>query len=679
MEKKDCDFKKSKIGLKGRILALVIPMIVCAIAATMIVTFARNQKVIVDRTLEIVEHSAQANANEIDTVLGGALRELYVYKLSMADGRMTKIQLSRMLKSTYQKSELYPNGLHYADSTGSWIDGSATKAADGYVPKDQAWFKEGTEHADKFEVGEPYLDKTTNEYVVSASANISDGSITKVLAADIPLTSLINYVKNVTFFHGKGGTLLINPHSESIIAASSMDETGEIKVSAKEQALYDKICKNSLLDTIDGATEVKSGTSIYYIAGTQLEGCDWKLISYVSRQDAVLNELGQSVLIVAFVALFIILIAVIVIDRFINHKTKQIKKVTRSIERITQGDFTEAMKITSYDETGVMTYSLQQFLHKMIEVLKNLKDMAVKLTDQSENSMDMSRDLAQSSASSHNAMEEMIHTLEQLSKSVEEIADGSSSLAIHVGDTNNRCKIANEVLIETVALSNEGSSEMEEVRVSMSEIRLIIDELGRAVEDVGGNMKSIRDMVNVIGDIADQTNLLSLNAAIEAARAGDAGKGFAVVAQEIGNLAESSSQSVVDIKEITDGISKLVVEMVKKMKTSIDSIKQCDDVVERTSTTFHHINNKIVDTKEEVTYIIGSVAELDTISQSLAAITEEQSASSEEMLATSEDILGHSEKVKTSAGIGEESASDLKQIVKELDTLLEFFKYEKQY
>ncbi len=670
------DFKKSKIGLKGRILSLVIPMIICAIAVTMIVTFARSQGIIVERTLEIVEHSAEANANEIDIVLGGALRELYVYKLSMSDGRMTKIQLSRMLKSTYQKSELYPNGLHYADSTGSWIDGSGVRLADGYVPTEQDWFKEGQTHTDKFEVGNPYLDANTNEYIVTASTNISDSTTTKVLAADIPLTSLINYVKGVTFFNGKGGTLLINANTQSIIAASTMNEAGEVKVDSKVQGLYDKICTADVLATIDGATQVKSGNSTYYIAGKQLEGCDWKLISYVSRDDAVLDDLKTSFLVVTLIALVIILVTAIIIDRFINHKTKQIKKVTQSIEHITNGDFTQSMTITSYDETGVMIYSLQKFLIEMRDVLKKLKNMASSLTDQSNNSMDMSRDLAQASASSHSAMEEMINTLEQLSNSVEEIAEGSTSLANNVGDTNNRCKKANEVLLETVALSSEGSTEMEEVSVSMHEIRQIIDELGNAVEDVGNNMKSIKDMVNVIGDIADQTNLLSLNAAIEAARAGDAGRGFAVVAQEIGTLAVNSSKSVVDIKEITDSISKLVFEMVRKMNKSIESIKECGVVVDRTSNTFQNINAKILDTKAEVVSVIGSVAELDNISQSLAAITQEQSASSEEMLATSEDILGHSERVKISAGNGEKSAEELMEIVKALESLLGFFKFE---
>ncbi|MDK2807759.1 MAG: hypothetical protein PWP24_493 [Clostridiales bacterium] len=675
MRKEGQEFRKSKIGLKGRILALVIPMIIGAIAATMFVTFANNQTIIVNRTLEIVEHSAKENANEIDTVLGGALRELYIYKLSMADGRMTKLQLSRMLKSTYQKSELYPNGLHYADNTGAWIDGSSTQAKEGYIPQEQKWFEEGITHKEQFEIGDPYQDPDTNEYIVTASTNISDNTTTKVLAADIPLTSLINYVKNISFFQGKGGTLLINLHDGSIIAASTMDENGVLSVKKEVQGVYDTICEKNFITALDGSTSVESQGNLYYVAGTKLDGCDWKMVSYVSRKDAVTDELLKSILVVALVALLILAIAAIIIDRFVNHKTKQIKRVTKSIEKITVGDFTQKLRITSADETGVMTHSLQQFIDQMILILEKLKGMASTLTSQSDLSRRMSGDLANASISSHTAMEEMIHSLEELRKSVWEVADGSTSLAGNVSNTNLRCKHASEVLMETVSLSNEGGCEMEEVRLSMQEIRQVIDELGKTVEAVGGNMKDIKDMVNVIGDIAEQTNLLSLNASIEAARAGEAGKGFAVVAQEIGNLAVNSSKSVVNIKAVTDGITKLVNEMINRMMVSMQAIKTCDEVVEKTSTTFQHINHKILDTKEEVAAIITSVGELDTISQSLAAITQEQSASSEEMLATSENIVEHSEQVMEHAKVGETSAQELLEIVQGLDELLQFFQY----
>lgn len=668
-------FKKSKLGMKGRIMVIVIPLIILAIGATTFFTFSRSKQVIMTRTLEIVEQSAAANANEIDKILGGALKQLYIYKLSILDGRMTKMQLSRMLKSTYQTSELYPNGLYYADSLGSWIDGSGWVPAPDYVAVQEEWFKEGMTHTDSFELGKPYIDEMAEQYVVTASVNISDATADKVLAADIPLNALTDYVKTVTFFDGKGGTLLITPDNESIIAASTMNDSGEIAVSKEIQKLYDKVCDKEFLNTMETAMKVKIAGKSYYLASQELEGCDWRLISYVSDEDAVQSELNSAFSAVAILAFIIILVSIVIIDIFIHHKIKQIKIVTKSIEDITNGDFTGSMKVKSHDETGVMTNSLQIFLVRMQGMLRVLKQMASQLTEQSHTSMSMSRELATASTSQHLAMEDMIHTLGQLNNSVEEVAEGSTSLAGNVSETNLRCKKANEVLIETVDFTNEGIKEMNELSVSMQKLQITILELGKAVQDVGENMKNIEQMVNVIGDISSQTNLLSLNASIEAARAGEAGKGFAVVAQEIGKLADNSSGSVSDIKQITDGISQLVSDMGLKMEASMASIQTYGSVVEKTSLTFNNINTRIIDTKEEVLSIIESVAELDTISQSLAAITEEQSASSEEMLSASEDVLEHSGKVKENAGAGEDAADKLLHIVKELDELMKFFKY----
>lgn len=671
------EFKKSNFGLKWRILTIVIPMMIIGILATVLVAFSYNRGVIIERTKDIVQYSAEGNANAIDKDIGGALKELYVYKLNMTDGRMTKIQLNRMLKNTYQKSELYPDGLYYADSNGSWIDGAGWQPGDDYVVTEQTWFKEGITHTGGFELGNPYVDANTGKMVVTASVNISENaSLTKVLAADIPLASLIEYVKGISFFGGAGGSVLINERDGSIIAATTMNENLEVVASDSVNKLYEKIGDAEFLENITEVTTVNAGGQSYYVYPQKLEGCDWMLVSYVSSYDAIDKQLNHTFLVVVLIALAIILFSGLVVDRFIAYKAKQITNVTESIEKITDGDFTESFVVKGSDETGVMTYSLGIFLTKMRDMLQKLNGMTTMLGKESENSMGMSSNLSKASADSYQSMKEMIRTLEQLSNSVEEIAESSTSLAINVNNTNERCKRANEVLMETVGLSEEGQNEMDEVGNSMNRIQEVIDVLNDAVENVGCNMKSIVDMVNVIGDISSQTNLLSLNASIEAARAGDAGRGFAVVAQEIGNLAENSSKSVVDIKNVTDSINTMVVQMVEKMEQSVTSIRECGEVVRRTQKTFGDINHKILDTKDEVLGIINEVVELDTVSQSLAAITQEQSASSEEMLATSENVLEHSEHVKHNAEDGAKTAEQLTEIVAELNELLSFFKYE---
>jgi len=668
-------FKKSKFSLKARILMIIIPVIIVTITFAMITTFLRNQEIIINRTCNVITNSTESSGCKIENSINGALKELEVYRLSITNAQMSEDQLTKVIKNTYQISDLYPNGLYYADRNGIWIAGNGWVPEEDYKPYEQMWFIEGVKNTTGIAMGQPYKDSETGEYVVTASANITSEDVTKVLAADIPLSSIIDYVKNISFIDGKGGFLLISSNKLTI-AATTMDETGAMDVDKTTKKLYSKMANTQFLESISKATEVEIEGKTYYVAAQKIEGCNWNLVSYVSKEDAVLAELKDSLVKTALRILIILIVAVIIAERFIHVKTKQIKSITGSIEKITKGDFTETLKIKSHDETGYMAYSLQEFLTVMKDVLTKLKEMTYLLMEQSGHSTEMSTELSNASISQVDAMQEMIQTLTQLNNSVEEIAEGSSSLAYNVSSTNQRCTHANEVLVETVLLSSDGRKEMNEVSSWMNNIQNMINDLSKTVEAVGKDMGNITHMVEIIGDIASQTNLLSLNASIEAARAGDAGRGFAVVAKQIGSLADNSSKSVVDIKTITDTISSEVFEMVQKMRNSLESIQQCRVVVDKTSDTFHSINDKIINTKEEVVSIIGSISELDTISQSLAAITEEQSASSEEMLATSENILGQSELVKHNASESELEASKLSDIVNDLNKLLAFFKYE---
>ena len=128
--------------------------------------------------------------------------------------------------------------------------------------------------------------------------------------------------------------------------------------------------------------------------------------------------------------------------------------------------------------------------------------------------------------------------------SVNEIAENATQLAGVAAETKNDGDSVDIKMRETVEVSEKGRMDMEHVSEALNNIELSIRSLEEAVNKVGLASKEIVDIIKLIGDIADETNLLSLNASIEAARAGEAGRGFAVVASEIGSLAKNSTESV---------------------------------------------------------------------------------------------------------------------------------------
>ena len=219
---------------------------------------------------------------------------------------------------------------------------------------------------------------------------------------------------------------------------------------------------------------------------------------------------------------------------------------------------------------------------------------------------------------------------------------------------------------ETVTVSRQGKDDLQRVSSAMETIHVSMQKLQQSIDEVGKASVEITNITEIIGNIADQTSLLSLNASIEAARAGDAGRGFAVVATEIGQLANTSAEAVHNIEGLISQINNLVGDTVKQTDESVKNIDHSSNLVEDTLRTFDAIFNNIDQVSMLVREMIQKVEKVDEVATNVAAISEEQAASSEEILATSEsmvrqvdNITGNSKSVSTSANELTSSAEEL--------------------
>jgi len=202
----------------------------------------------------------------------------------------------------------------------------------------------------------------------------------------------------------------------------------------------------------------------------------------------------------------------------------------------------------------------------------------------------------------------------------------------------------------------------------MNNIDASVKKLQQVINEVGNASEEITHITEIIGNIADQTALLSLNASIEAARAGDAGRGFAVVATEIGQLANTSADAVHNIEGLIGQINGLVKDTIKQTKESVENINHSSGLVEDTLKTFDSIFGNIDQVNGLVHELIKKVEKVDDVATNVAAISEQQAASSEEILATSEsmvrqvdNITGNSESVSEGAKELTSSAEELYQ------------------
>ncbi len=281
---------------------------------------------------------------------------------------------------------------------------------------------------------------------------------------------------------------------------------------------------------------------------------------------------------------------------------------------------------------------VEKFINTMCGMIASIYNVSSKLHHQADNSKFVSSEMFHASEQQNQSMKALNTTVEQLSLSINGIAQSATTLASVVTETKDDSDHVSIKMKETVDISQKGKEAIEDVSSAMQDINTSVKKLQLAIDEVGKASEEITNITKVIGDIADETNLLSLNASIEAARAGEAGKGFAVVALEIGNLAQTSMNSVQNINDLILKIKTLIMDVIHQVNDSVENIHNSDILIGNAIKTFDVIFGNIVIVGNLVQNMIQKVEEVEDVAGNVAAISEEQAASSEEIL-NSSDIL----------------------------------------
>jgi methyl-accepting chemotaxis protein len=272
------------------------------------------------------------------------------------------------------------------------------------------------------------------------------------------------------------------------------------------------------------------------------------------------------------------------------------------------------------------------------------------------------------------AMEGLTHSVNELSKAVNVIAEGATALAGNVMDTNTAADTVKSQVDNTVKQVAAGKENMNVMIDRMKKITASSNSLQDAVNNVHAGLNGINEMVTVIQGIAEQTNLLSLNASIEAARAGEAGRGFAVVADEIRSLAENCSSSVTDIVKTTTSLSEMVNIVITKSNESKDAIEESVSVVKNTEANFENIQSTISDIDAAMNTVTAAISEVENVATDMAASTQEQNAETEQILSTCEQVKDIAADFQSEGSRMSQSSEDLKQLSHDLNEEIDKFK-----
>lgn len=655
--------KKGNISIKAKLLGIIIPVVIAIILILVFTAYHVSSGIIESYSKNLLESSVNSQASKIEAWLEENLASMQMAKNMIEKLHPDEAQLQTILDASCGYSENYPDGLFLADANGSFLKGTDSKKQEPN-PKESMWYQEGMTRVN-MAVGSAHQNPDGTN-VVSASGLLNDGSDTvRVIAADMTLDRISVIVNSFIEMHD-AEAFLVDKDSSVILASRDSDLISKTLGADGQSAFYKDVEKKVSGKSYDFCT-LDGNMTVF----KEVNGTNWLLVSYVPTNVVLADLAGLRNLMIIF-SIISILVLCVLIERVTHVVIRPVKEMTRVITSMASGDFTVSMKVKGNDEIAVMGRSVEHFIASMKEMIRQMGHVSDRLEKQAGSSKNVSGEMNSAANIQSQSMTELNATVDQLSVSVNEIAQNATQLAGVVADTKEDSDKVEDKMRTTVEVSEKGKADMESVGNALHNIEISIHNLEEAVDKVGTASGEIVDIIKLIGDIAEETNLLSLNASIEAARAGEAGRGFAVVASQIGVLAKNSADSVAHITSLINEINGLVDDAVKQAGSSASDIESSADLIHTAVDTFDQIFQNIKETSHLIEGVVEKINQVDQVATNVAAISEEQAASSDEILATSESMLQqaksiskNSEQVEAEAGNLAESADQLADQVKQ--------------
>ncbi len=552
---------------------------------------------------------------------------------------------SEMFNMFANLAENNPNFVYVyvGDETDGYLEWPGTYGYSEWHPKSLAWYDRALEKPGTVLLRDAYYWEPDDAVYVSAVSTYNKGSVLGgVVAVDVSIKTLTEMAKNTQL--GNSGSIMVVEKSGTILADALHEENSFKKIDEMDGEAYQKISETS-----EGMLHFNLDGMDYYANVYTSPNLGWKFVGLMPASEiySSTNELIKTTIIVCILLLLVFgVVAYLMAKNLIT----PIQSVSNHLKTLAEGegDLTSKIAIQTNDETGTLSNWFNQFIESTCKLMLGIKDSSVKIDSVVAETAVKANEVAQS-------------TVEQL-KSIELIAAAGQQMVLAASEAAESCANSADFSEKGLSTTITGKKLLKGSSEGVNNLGVRLNESSAMIKELEKETENINQILSTIQAIAEQTNLLALNAAIEAARAGEQGRGFAVVADEVRTLAGRTQEST---EQITSILGLLSSKTKQTSESMVKSLSESENAI--------RLSNQALESFEQIE---GVVKQMRDMTMQTAASAEEQRAVTEDINNNITNISESAHNVSTISGDVASLCQKQDHLSKELHSMVERFRTE---